>query len=189
MRWERSFAVAVAVAACRLKETGAQKPDVVAASAVSQAEAEALVAFHNKARAEAGSPPVAWSPKLAAVAQAWAEHLAESGKFEHRPADGDDAAPYGENLAIGNAPNFGLVEGARGWYAEKQQYVPGTPIPSDFTMFEAGHYTQLVWSGTKFIGAGKAVVATGEYEGWTVIVCNYDPPGNAEGETPFQVEK
>lgn len=86
---------------------------------------------------------------------------------------------------MGSNPSYSAADGARGWYAEKKDYEPGTAIPSDFTMFKAGHYTQMVWSKTKKIGAGKAIVRAGDFKGWTVIVCDYDPPGNWEGEMPF----
>lgn len=172
------------------------------ASRVSAAEAEALVAFHNDARREVGAPPVAWSAEIASFAQQWADHIAATGKFEHRPyaLENSETAPvdaaeelpkkiYGENLAIGNGAigsgEYGVVDGARGWYAEKKDYAPGTPIPTDLAEFKAGHYTQLVWAKTKRIGAGKATVQTGELKGWTVIVCNYDPSGNWEGNVPF----
>jgi pathogenesis-related protein 1 len=171
------------------------------ASRVSAAEGEALVAFHNEARREVGAPPVAWSAEVASFAQQWADHIAATGKFDHRPyamekseteaVDAADELPkqiYGENLAIGSG-EFGAVDGARGWYAEKKDYVPGTPIPTDLAQFKAGHYTQLVWTKTKKIGAGKAIVQTGEFKGWTVIVCNYDPSGNWEGNVPFEVRK
>lgn len=176
-------------------------------SRITAAEARELVAFHDAARYEVGVGPVEWSPEVAAFAQQWADHIAATGKFEHRPyaslpaAEGAPPSPaadtgvdlpnqiYGENLAISNAPNYSPTDGARGWYAEKKDYEPGTVIPGDFTKFKAGHYTQLVWSKTKKIGAGKAVVQTGDFAGWTVIVCNYDPPGNWEGVAPFEVAK
>jgi pathogenesis-related protein 1 len=176
-------------------------------SRLTAAEVRELVAFHDAARLEVGVGPVEWSPDVAAFAQQWADHIAATGKFEHRPyaslpaAEGAPQPPasdsgtelpkqiYGENLAISNAPNYTPTDGARGWYAEKKDYEPGTSIPKDFSMFKAGHYTQLVWSKTKKIGAGKAVVQTGDFAGWTVIVCNYDPPGNWEGVAPFEIER
>lgn len=186
------------------------------ASRVTAAEARELVAFHDAARHEVGVGPVEWSPEVAAFAQQWADHIAATGKFEHRPyaslppteastetpaaespstnsaADAARDLPkqiYGENLAMSSSRNYSPTDGARGWYAEKKDYEPGTPIPTDFSKFKAGHYTQLVWSKTKKIGAGKAVVQTGDFAGWTVIVCNYDPPGNWEGIAPFDAPK
>jgi len=172
------------------------------ASRVSQAEADAIVAFHNDARREVGVPPVAWSTEVASFAQQWADHIAATGKFEHRPyemkkSDTDPVDPadelpkqiYGENLAIGNGAigsgKFGVVDGAKIWYAEKKEYTPGTPIPTDFSEFKSGHYTQMVWGKSTKIGAGKAIVLTGDFKGWTVIVCNYDPSGNRGGNVPF----
>jgi len=35
------------------------------------------------------------------------------------------------------------------------------------------YFTQLVWKTTKKMGVGKAT-----YEGLTVVVATYDPPGN-----------
>lgn len=190
-------------AAVQVMPTAASHP-----SRLTAAEVRELTAFHNDARSEVGVGPVEWSAEVAAFAQQWADHIAATGKFEHRPrqrakpetdsAEPKIAAPaddlplqiYGENLAFGSGATYSTADGAKAWYAEKKDYEPGTPIPSDFTKFKAGHYTQLVWSKTKRIGAGKAVVQTGEFKGWTVIVCNYDPSGNWEGEVPFgEVQK
>lgn len=154
-------------------------------SKLSAADIDAFVAFHNQARAEVASPSVRWSPKLASYAQAWADHLAATGKLEHRPLEGERALPYGECFAAGSSSEFSALDGAKGWYAEKKMYEPGTPIPTDITFSKAGHYTQMIWSTTREIGAGRAVITQGEMQGWTVIVCNYDPPGNAEGATPY----
>ena len=44
-----------------------------------------------------------------------------------------------------------------------------------------GHFTQLVWSKTARVGCGKATGADGN-DYW---VCNYDPAGNMQSESPF----
>ena len=103
------------------------------------------------------------------------------GAFEHRPAEGEWARKYGENLAI----NASALKGAEAWYGEKKDYETGTAIPEDFSQFKAGHYTQMVWKGTTKIGAGVAVVKEGRFKGLVVVVCNYDPPGNVVGEKPY----
>jgi hypothetical protein len=38
---------------------------------------------------------------------------------------------------------------------------------------------------TTQIGAGKAIIQTGETKGWVVVVCNYNPPGNITHEQPY----
>ncbi|OWK43588.1 CAP domain-containing protein [Fimbriiglobus ruber] len=150
-------------------------------SALTAEEIEDLVSYHNRVRKEVGAEPVKWSEKVAAVAQEWADHLAEIGKLEHRPRTGKSASPYGENLAI----NQSVRKGAEAWYAEKKDYTAGDPIPKDFANFKAGHYTQMVWSKTTEIGAGKAVVKSGRFKGETVLVTNYNPPGNFIGRKPY----
>lgn len=153
-------------------------------SALSWVEARELVELHNTARKEVGVPAVAWSPELAKFAQEWADQLARSGKFAHRPADGEWARKYGENIALGSA-DFTAADGFRYWLEEKKNYEPDAAITEDFSLFKAGHYTQIVWRDTKRIGIGRAVLQTGELKGMTVIVANYDPPGNVTGEKPF----
>jgi pathogenesis-related protein 1 len=148
-------------------------------------EMEEFVAEHNRIRREVGVGPVVWSPKLAAFAQAWADELARTGRFEHRPADGEWARVYGENLAIGFGDAFGVRSAVAMWYDERKSYTAGEPIPAEFSELKAGHYTQLVWRGTTAVGAGKAILQTGERKGWTVIVANYDPSGNVTGEKPY----
>jgi len=163
----------------------AQKPDPKSVddtgSAMTDADAKAFLDFHNTARREVDVGPVTWSKELAAFAQKWANRLAAGGEPEHRPADGDWAQKYGENLAI----QASALKGAEAWYGEKKDYTPGTAIPEDFAQLKAGHYTQMVWKGTKTIGAGVAVVKEGRFKGRVVVVCNYDPPGNVIGEKPY----
>ena len=40
---------------------------------------------HNAIRARVGVPPLVWSDQLARVAQEWANHLIDTGRFGHRP--------------------------------------------------------------------------------------------------------
>jgi pathogenesis-related protein 1 len=110
---------------------------------------------------------------VAAFAQAWADHLAGSCGFEHRPDN-----PYGENLFGGTAGYVGVLDAAASWYQEKPYY-PGGPLTAD-NGFLAGHYTQMVWRDTTRVGCGKA-----ECNGQIIVVCDYDPPGNILGRSPY----
>lgn len=150
-------------------------------SAFTAAEVESFVGYHNKIRSELGVEPVEWSPEIATYAQKWADRLATKGDLEHRPIDGEWARIYGENLAIDRS----IVACAEAWHSEVKDYPSVQPIPSDFSDFTAGHYTQMVWRKTKRIGAGVAVVKDGRFKGMTLVVCNYDPPGNMIGEKPY----
>ncbi len=156
-------------------------PEILASSdALPVEDRQALLAFHNEARLEVGSPPLSWSPELARFAQEWADEIARSGDFRHRPRR---TLSYGENLAIGTAGAYNAVSMARQWYAQRGQYRAGSPIRAN--AMAAGHYTQMVWRGSGEMGAGIALIRTGPRQGMLVLVCNYDPPGNVVGEAAF----
>src|ERR1035438_2162449 len=55
--------------------------------------AHAMLAAHNAVRARAGIAPLAWSDRLAARSQDWADTLLARKQFAHRPN-----SIYGENL-------------------------------------------------------------------------------------------
>jgi hypothetical protein len=150
-------------------------------SAFTAADAESFVGYHNKLRNGVGVESLEWSPAIAAYAQKWADRLAAKGDLEHRPINGEWARIYGENLAIDRS----IIACAEAWHSEVKDYPSVKPIPSDFSTFTAGHYTQMVWRKTKRIGAGVAVVKAGRFKGMTLVVCNYDPPGNMVGDKPY----
>lgn len=147
-------------------------------SALTAKETDEVLQLHNKARKEVGVKPVKWSADLAKYAQEWADELARTGKFEHRPLP----LKHGECIA----GHYGTVLGAAQlWYDEKKHYTSGTRIPEDILKFKAGHYTQMVWHETTEIGAGKAICQTGKNKGMLILVCCYNPGGNTTGEKPY----
>ncbi len=151
-------------------------PAAQTGSAFTEAEADALVREHNDARDKVSvKQRVMWSRDLAKYAQEWADRIAQTGKLGHRRQ-----GKYGENLAAGPAERYGAREAAAAWLKEKGAFDAGKREPA-----KVGHYTQMVWSGTTRIGAGKAVIKVGPMKGWTVVVCNYDPQGNVRGQRPY----
>lgn len=174
------LAAIVLVAALLPAQSSDPKPPATG-SAMTEDEAKAFLDYHNQVRKEVGVGPVAWSKELAEFAQKWADRIAATGELKHRPADGEWAQKYGENLAV----NASAIKGAEAWSGEKKDYTAGTAIPEDFSQFKAGHYTQMVWKGTTKIGAGAAVVKEGRFKGLVMVVCNYDPAGNVIGEKPY----
>jgi uncharacterized protein YkwD len=127
----------------------------------------ALVDAHNTYRAKHCAAPLAWSPKLAQAAQAWANSLKAQGcKFGHKPNN-----QFGENLAAGTS---GALDGqavADMWYDE----VKGYRFPNGGFSMQTGHFTQVVWRETTQIGCGVT-----SCNGMDIWVCEYDPPGNVE---------
>jgi pathogenesis-related protein 1 len=131
-------------------------------------------AAHNDVRAAVGVAALEWSNDLAAHAQTWANRIAASGcQLEHRTDD-----PYGENLfwASGGAKTPAQVVGL--WASEQASYDHASNRCARGQV--CGHYTQIVWRATKRVGCGRASCGNGE-----VWVCNYDPPGNFTGQSPY----
>jgi hypothetical protein len=152
----RSFIAAVALAAASLglaEATSAQQE---------------FVALHNAKRARHCAPPVAWSPQLAAAAQAYARQC-KIGVHDGQRGN------QGENLAAGFATPAAVVDA---WYNEVSGYDynrPGFSLPT-------GHFTQVVWRSTTQIGC--ALWNCGGQQNW---VCRYGPPGNFPNQFPQNV--
>lgn len=135
--------------------------------------AQEFLRVHNDARARVGVAPLRWSSELALYAQQWADQLASSGQFKHRPP----GSGYGENL-FGGSFGYGPADAARHWHEEKNAYNGGPVTPQNFNT--VGHYTQMVWSGTTEVGYGMATGPNG-----VVVVANYAPAGNRSGQKPY----
>lgn len=129
---------------------------------------------HNAKRARHCAPPLTWSDELTQLAQSWAGELARRGcAFEH-----NGNTSYGENLAAGTSGRLSPEAVVEMWYREVADY---DFQRGGFSM-ETGHFTQVVWQGTERIGCGMTTC-----NGLDVWVCNYDPPGNVEGQYAQQV--
>jgi pathogenesis-related protein 1 len=139
--------------------------------ASNEAFAREMLAAHNAVRAAVQVPALAWSEKLAAVAQAWANTLFERRRFEHRPN-----SPYGENLFESSGPQSTPAEVTDDWATEADDY----DYKANSCRGVCGHYTQLVWRGTREVGCAAAQGA-----GRQIVVCEYDPPGNRQGQRPW----
>lgn len=138
-----------------------------------QAGIQQMVAAHNAWRKQTGVPALRWSPQLANYAQAWANQLLKSGKFEHRAN-----SPYGENLAWAQGQQLSPEQVVRMWGEEVNDYNYETNSCKPGKM--CGHYTQVVWKKTTEVGCGMA-----RGNGQEIWVCNYNPPGNYRGQKPY----
>lgn len=136
-------------------------------------DAQRLVTAHNQYRGKHCAQPLTWSPKLAQVAQQWANQLRDQGcKFGH------SGGSYGENLAAGTTGAMDPEAVVAMWYDEVKGYSFQQP---GFSM-QTGHFTQVVWRSTTQVGCG-----TVQCNGNDIWVCEYDPPGNWEGQYKQQV--
>lgn len=139
-----------------------------------------VLAAHNLERAAIGIAPLVWNVGLERSARAWAEHLAQTGAFEHAPEN--PSAPEGENLWAGTRDQYSAEAMVDAWTREKKLFKQGVFPDNSVTgkIKDVGHYTQLVWRDTKQVGCA---IAQGNQE--DVLVCRYSTAGNFEGQVPF----
>jgi len=158
----------------------AATPFLLGASSLSGTFDARILAAHNRERASLSIAPLRWSPALASSAQAWADHLAATGSFEHAPELPTN--PEGENLWAGTRGHYSLESRVDAWIRERQFFKRGT-FPENSTtgnVEDVGHYTQLMWRDTQDVGCAEA---TGQRE--DVLVCRYSNAGNYVGENVF----
>lgn len=147
---------------------------------LTQSDQEKAVARHNEIRKEVFSnSDLIWSVEVAQSAQAYADSLAQSGKWEHdTPANN----LYGENLFTASY-QVDYVDAINSWYGEKPYYNYADNRCQSSKV--CGHYTQMIWKNSTEVGCGIAQYTTGSYKDWLVVVCRYNPPGNYIGEKPY----
>jgi len=132
----------------------------------------AVIERHNDYRRDLGLNDLQYSEECAQKAQLWAEHLAKKNRgLKHSKFDG-----YGENIAW-NSIEMSESETVDMWGEEIEKF---NKRRRKFT-YATGHYSQIVWKNTKFVGTGMAVAKDGS-EYW---VCNYYPTGNVIGEKAY----
>ncbi|KAL4866080.1 CAP domain-containing protein [Aspergillus spectabilis] len=128
----------------------------------------------NTYRTAHNASSLTWNETLASYAKKWAE----SCDWAH------SHGPYGENLAYGY-PN--ATAAVRAWGDEVRMY--DFDKPTGFTE-ETGHFTQLVWVGTREVGCAAVDCGVTDWgtdgevrraQGW-YVVCEYVPGGNVVGD-------
>lgn len=140
-----------------------------------------ILISHNRERAAAGVPGLRWSDDLAASAQKWADHLGQTGGFEHSP-DEVGQPVEGENLWAGTRGYYRPESMVQLWAAEKRYFKPGIFPNNSRTgdVEQVGHYTQLMWRKTTAVGC--AIAQSREED---ILVCRYSTAGNVTGEQPY----
>jgi pathogenesis-related protein 1 len=133
--------------------------------------AREMLAAHNAARAKVQVKPLAWSADLARRAQEWANKLLEGNQLSHQKK-----VSYGQNLYETRGGRASAAKVVETWAAEASEY----DYEKNRCRGQCGHYTQVVWSGTREIGCAVARNASRE-----VWVCDYNPPGNYVGRRPY----
>lgn len=149
----------------------------------------AVLARVNSMRAAHSAPPVSVDPTLTAFAQTWANRLGGTRYFTHSGFPG-----YGENLNVAVLPKWhslthppagggfpstpAVLASVARWYAESSAY--------NGSFSEAtGHFSQLVWADSRYVGVGFAVWGDADQD-QAVVVMNFYPPGNILSPDAFR---
>ena len=155
-----------------------------------------LDAHNTERQMYPGVAPLNWSRRLTRYAQAWADEIADRDSLDHRDNTLDNPiAPgeyVGENLYVTYGGEGTGPEAVQNWIAEKEwynydedqglgsQYPPG-PGCNAPPRRSCGHFTQVIWKDTRFVGCGRAVSRDGN----VYVACNYYSGGNIRGERPY----
>lgn len=131
--------------------------------------AERALYLHNVCREEHGVQPVAWDAKLAEVARKAAEFMDKQKVFIHSgQPNGPPAHGFGENIS-GGTTNIDI---AIAMWVDERNKIPNDVVDGKAMYQLAGHFTQVCWKNTKFIGCATVGTKT---------VCVYSPRGNMMG--------
>ncbi|ESO85877.1 hypothetical protein LOTGIDRAFT_130175 [Lottia gigantea] len=137
-----------------------------------------VVDAHNVYRSRHQVSPLSHSRELSQTAQKWAEQLAATNSFQHSSSSYRGES-LGENIAMKWSSRPDSYTGKCSqevtdqWYSEIKMIF----IYLRFFSF-SGHFTQVVWKGSREIGVGKATTKDGKI----IVVANYLPAGNMLGD-------
>ncbi|WP_188063633.1 CAP domain-containing protein [Sphingobium sp. KCTC 72723] len=140
---------------------------------------------HNGERTALGLDPLDWDDDLTADAARYAQDMARTGLFRHSPR-ASRTMPSGENLWMGprRLYGYGVMVGA--FLDERKWMRTGGKLPDLSTTGrwqDVGHYSQMIWRGTRKVGCALGDGANYEY-----LVCRYLPAGNAFGKGPMDAD-
>ncbi|WP_420145698.1 CAP domain-containing protein [Sphingobium sp.] len=144
-----------------------------------------MIDAHNGERASLGLPLLEWDDALAADAARYAQDMARSGQFRHS-ARASRTIPSGENLWMGPRRLYGYEVMVGSFLDEKRLTRMDGKLPdlsSTGRWQDVGHYTQMIWRGTKKVGCALGDGPQNEY-----LVCRYFPAGNAFGKGPLDAD-
>lgn len=136
---------------------------------------------HNAARAHVKVAPLEWNVTLAAYALLHGQKQRDVNKcemLEHSIANGTEV--YGENLFWSSIVTVTAEWAVKHWASEAEAYdYDSNRCVPEFV--ECRHYTQIVWRNTTQLGCAAVRCR----DAAVLIVCEYFPPGNLNGERPF----
>jgi hypothetical protein len=181
------------------------KQIAVGSAGLTDEERQMLDAHNRERQNYPGIGALQWSPELGRYAQEWAQAVASGDKSGHRPDQRNNpfrpGEGLGENMYCG-FPSSGVTGvNAVSWFiSEKKWYhydqdngggplgePPGCTAPPGGA---CGHFTQVIWKNTQYVGCGKAISPGNLCDPKSPTdsiwyVCNYYPPGNWNRQKPY----
>jgi len=153
-----------------------------------------VVNEHNKKRRNHFlDSDIKYSFRLEREAQAYANTLANSGKFKHDPKNHENG--FGENLYAHSQDKVPtIVDAITPWYDDEKPYYHYDDGSCDEGTFSngqeimCGHYTQVIWQESKEVGCASAQYRRGDFKGGYIYVCKYQKAGNVVGLKPYCTE-
>lgn len=130
-----------------------------------------MLSRHNTYRKKHQVGNLVRNSEVEKIAQAYSEKLAASGQFQHS-GNSFNGNPLGENLYKNYGSSVDGTSPVDMWYDEVKLYDFNN---QGFSM-NTGHFTQVVWKGSKNLGCGFACGSG------CVVTCNYYPAGNYLGQ-------
>ena len=129
---------------------------------------------HNEYRKQHQVGELTINCDLMKIAQKYSEKLQKEKKFQHSH-DTYNGNPMGENLHWTSLYEYTPPKATDNWYNEIEDYNFNTGKTKNGK--QVGHFTQVVWKGTKELGIGVSCGDNGCY-----VVGNYYPAGNYIGQ-------
>ena len=129
--------------------------------------------IHNDIRKKHMCEKLILNKELCELAQKYADKCSNSGNILFcTDLFKDDI--IGQNIYILDKKKFDVNEICYEWYNEKNYY----DFNSNKYRKDTGHFTQLVWKSTKYVGFG----CSNNSQGKIYFVANYYPAGNTFNE-------
>lgn len=155
--------------------SGSVVPDPSGAPPVGDYQ-EKVINTHNALRRLHGAPDLVWDEQLAADALEGASECA----FQHNLVGTNS----GQNIGLGHEAED-VDKFIQGMYDNEIGKYEGQEGTEAGFSTSTGHYTQIVWKGTKRVGCStkqcSGVAGAGSGMAPVLTFCNYDPPGNMAG--------
>ncbi|KAJ1523143.1 hypothetical protein ONE63_001036 [Megalurothrips usitatus] len=179
--------------------------------AITKADKDLIVRLHNEYRnkvalgqekrgknghaqpSAADMRKMVWDDETAAIAQRWANQC----NYDHDKCHSTQLMVYPVDKIFSSAanqkgPNWPDV--VKAWYEEvdlRDGNLNKQLFKWDSTFEDIGHYIQMVWAKSYAVGCGYSMYSTdgGSKANVHLVVCNYKPLGNNEGQYVYTVGK